>query len=55
MTTPIPGPPGWPIIGNLRDVDINDTVRCFGDLAKTYGKTKTNKRYLYIYIPGDTN
>uniref|UniRef100_A0A8H7NPF5 Bifunctional cytochrome P450/NADPH--P450 reductase n=1 Tax=Bionectria ochroleuca TaxID=29856 RepID=A0A8H7NPF5_BIOOC len=37
MTTPIPGPPGWPIIGNLRDVDINDTVRCFGDLAKTYG------------------
>ncbi|CAH0045995.1 unnamed protein product [Clonostachys solani] len=37
MTTPIPGPPGWPIIGNLRDVDINDTVRCFGDLARTYG------------------
>ncbi|KAH7322485.1 cytochrome P450 [Stachybotrys elegans] len=37
MSTPIPGPPAWPFIGNLRDVNVNDTVRCFGELADTYG------------------
>lgn len=34
---PIPGPPALPLIGNLRDIDLNNTVQSFLSLAKTYG------------------
>lgn len=36
-TIPIPGPPGLPLIGNLRDIDINNTIQSFESLAATYG------------------
>lgn len=34
---PIPGPAPWPLIGNLRDIDINNTVQSFMKLADEYG------------------
>lgn len=36
-TTPIPGPPGLPLIGNLKDIDLNNTVQSFMSLSETYG------------------
>ncbi|KAF3015030.1 hypothetical protein E8E14_009804 [Neopestalotiopsis sp. 37M] len=33
----IPGPPPLPLIGNLRDIDLNNTIQSFTSLAKTYG------------------
>jgi len=37
MATPIPGPPGLPLLGNLNDVDPIDTTSSLGRLADTYG------------------
>jgi cytochrome P450/NADPH-cytochrome P450 reductase len=34
---PIPGPAGWPLIGNLWDIDLNNTVQSFMALAEQYG------------------
>ncbi|KAK4208906.1 cytochrome P450 [Rhypophila decipiens] len=34
---PIPGPAGWPLIGNLRDIDLNNTVQSFMALADEFG------------------
>jgi hypothetical protein len=34
---PIPGPPPLPLIGNLRDIDLNNTIQSFTSLAKAYG------------------
>ncbi|KAK3324349.1 cytochrome P450 [Cercophora scortea] len=34
---PIPGPPPLPLIGNLRDIDLNNTIQSFERLAETYG------------------
>ena len=38
MTTPIPQPPGLPIIGNLHQVDTEFPIRGFVEIAKTYGE-----------------
>jgi len=35
---PIPGPPGLPLIGNVRDVDPIDSVKSLVLLADKYGK-----------------
>lgn len=34
---PIPGPAGWPLIGNLWDIDLNNTVLSFMALADQHG------------------
>ncbi|GAB1313736.1 hypothetical protein MFIFM68171_03946 [Madurella fahalii] len=34
---PIPGPAGWPLIGNLWDIDLNNTVQSFMTLADEWG------------------
>jgi len=36
-TIPIPGPRPYPLIGNLLDIDINNTVQSFSRLAKEHG------------------
>jgi len=36
----IPGPPGLPLIGNIRDIDPVDSVKSLLLLADKYGKSK---------------
>jgi hypothetical protein len=38
MTTPIPEPPGLPILGNLLQIDVEVPMRGFEALAKEYGE-----------------
>ena len=38
MTTPIPQPPGLPLVGNLRDLDPQKPTESLGRLAKEYGE-----------------
>ncbi|EEH45099.1 uncharacterized protein PADG_01249 [Paracoccidioides brasiliensis Pb18] len=38
MTTPIPGPPGVPILGNIFDIDTKDTWGSLRKLADKYGE-----------------
>ncbi|KAI0877790.1 cytochrome P450 [Hypoxylon argillaceum] len=33
----IPGPPGWPLIGNLLDIDLNNTMQSFMVLSEKWG------------------
>ncbi|KAI0474817.1 cytochrome P450 [Xylaria cf. heliscus] len=33
----IPGPPGWPLIGNLLDIDLNNTMQSFAILSEKWG------------------
>ncbi|KAH9890299.1 cytochrome P450 [Xylariomycetidae sp. FL2044] len=35
---PIPGPPGWPLIGNLLDVNLNDTIQSSMELTNICGR-----------------
>jgi hypothetical protein len=35
---PIPGPKGWPIIGNLLDVPTEDEGRIFSQWKQKYGE-----------------
>ena len=37
MTTPIPGPPGLPLVGNSFDVDSQNLKASFDRLADIYG------------------
>jgi hypothetical protein len=37
MPEPIPGPPGYPIVGNINDIDPADSFTSLGRLADTYG------------------
>lgn len=34
----IPGPPGWPLIGNLLDIDLNNTMQSFMALTDEWGR-----------------
>ena len=34
-----PGPPGWPLIGNLFDFPTHAPYKTFGAMSKTYGKS----------------
>lgn len=33
-----PGPPGWPLIGNLLDLRANVPYKVFGTMGNKYGK-----------------
>ncbi|KAE8361545.1 cytochrome P450 [Aspergillus caelatus] len=37
MAEPIPGPDGYPIIGNIMDIDMEHPFESFGRIASTYG------------------
>ena len=39
MTTPIPQPPGVPLLGNVFDIDPNNTWGSLKTLAEKYGKS----------------
>jgi hypothetical protein len=39
MPTPIPGPPGVPLLGNVFDVNPNETWNSLNKLAKQFGKS----------------
>jgi len=41
MSSPIPQPPGVPLLGNIFDVDSNNTWVSLQKLADKYGKLKT--------------
>lgn len=38
----IPQPPGWPILGNVFDIDMEYPLFSLYDLAKQYGKTDSS-------------
>ena len=37
MTEPIPSPPGWPIVGNITDLDAEFPLGSLVHLADLYG------------------
>lgn len=43
MASSVPQPPGLPFLGNVLDIDTNDTWGSFKKLADKYGK--------FIFIP----
>ena len=47
MSSPIPQPPGVPLLGNIFDVDPNNTWVSLKKLADKYGKLKTGLIRLY--------
>jgi hypothetical protein len=42
MPTEIPGPPGVPVLGNIFDVNPNETWNSLNNLASKYGMFETN-------------
>ena len=42
MIEPIPGPTGLPLVGNLADIDLTNTIASFERLAGIYGITPTS-------------
>jgi len=40
MSSEIPGPPGVPLLGNIFDVNPNETWNSLNKLAREYGKNK---------------
>ncbi|KAG9728506.1 hypothetical protein KCU59_g13754, partial [Aureobasidium melanogenum] len=37
MSTPIPGPAGWPLLGNVNDIDPDVPIKSLMDIADKYG------------------
>jgi cytochrome P450/NADPH-cytochrome P450 reductase len=37
MSTPIPGPAGWPFLGNMTDIDPELPIKSLTDIADKYG------------------
>jgi cytochrome P450/NADPH-cytochrome P450 reductase len=37
MSTPIPGPAGWPFLGNVTDIDPEVPIKSLMDIADKYG------------------
>jgi len=37
MSTPIPGPAGWPFLGNVNDIDPEVPIKSLMDIADKYG------------------
>lgn len=44
MSTPIPQPPGIPLLGNVFDVDPNNTWWSLKTLAEKYGEWSTRRK-----------
>ncbi|KAK1813680.1 hypothetical protein LTR12_011953 [Friedmanniomyces endolithicus] len=51
-TVPIPNPKGWPLVGNITDVDAEVPIASLQNLAKTYGEvfslTLFGKKRIFI-------
>ena len=43
-----PGPPGWPLIGNLLDFPTHAPYKTFGPMSKIYGKSMRVAQYIYV-------
>lgn len=41
MSTPIPGPAGWPLLGNVNDIDPDVPIKSLMDIADKYGNCFT--------------
>lgn len=39
MTEPVPQPPPYPIVGNIRDLDPQNSIASLGKLSKEYGQS----------------
>lgn len=39
MTTPVPQPPPYPIVGNIRDLDPQNSIASLGKLSNQYGQS----------------
>lgn len=50
MTTPIPQPPGVPLLGNIFDVDPNNTWWSLKALAEKYGECALGRTALCTSI-----
>lgn len=37
MSIPIPGPKPWPVLGNLLDIDTENSIQSFSKLCLEYG------------------
>lgn len=48
MTTPIPSPPGLPFLGNVFDVDPQNTLESLDRLADIYGMFRLLFRCLNV-------
>ena len=48
MPTKIPGPPGIPLLGNVFDIDPNETWNSLNKLAKQYGMTAVHGPRQYL-------
>lgn len=54
MAEPIPGPPGFPILGNINDIDPADSMASLYRLADTYGKHSLFPSTYLISTPTNT-
>lgn len=50
MSAPIPQPPGVPLLGNIFDVDPNDTWSSLNKLAEKYGECGSNAEFAITYL-----
>lgn len=46
MSSHIPGPRPWPLIGNLLDIDLENSVQSVVSIGKQYGMAVYNFRVL---------
>lgn len=46
MSSNIPGPRPWPLIGNLLNIDLENSVQSVVDIGKQYGKAMGEFRVL---------
>lgn len=51
-TIPIPQPPGYPIIGNVSDIDPEVPIQSLGHLARQYGMRPIQDTWRGVLIVG---
>lgn len=42
LSVPVPGPPGLPILGNIKDLDPADSMASLSRLSDTYGRNTSH-------------